>query len=112
MNHQKMTEARQEKQQEKLTEEEIKKLSEERAKDWEAFIKKLENNPTANVTNEDLLKVIKVMSEDMGGLVQLVQSMYRNMGVLNNNLNQLAGALGVVAQPNILNRTKNGIIIP
>jgi len=105
MNHEKMVEAR-------MTEEDLKKLAEERQNNWKVFIKKLEDNPTLNVTNEDLHKAIKFISEDMGGMIQMIQTLDHNAYILRRNFEQIINALQGTAPVSTVNKTKSGIILP
>ena len=89
----------------------MKMVMEQQMKEWESFTKKIKDNPTATVTNEEFTKVIDFFSENLEGMSQMLSSMVHNMNVLNTNFNQIIGALQGNGQPPV-NKTKSGIILP
>lgn len=95
----------------KMTEEEFKILIEKHKADWEAFVKNLKDNPTVPVTNADLLKAIEFISEDMGGMGQMIHMLGNNLNILNHNLQIIMQAVQG-GQAQAVAKTKGGIILP
>jgi len=97
-----------------LTEEqkkEIEKQIEERKKNWDDFLKKLKDAPEGTVTNAELTKVIDFISEDMDGIVQMIQMLTHNMNVMAHNFQQIMMVLQG-GKANTVAKTKGGIILP
>lgn len=93
-----------------MTEEEIKKATDEYTKAYDSFVKNLKENPDEPVTNATLDKAIEFILTDVGGMAQMVQALSHNMNVLNSNFNQIVNAIQGTG-PNV-NKTKSGIILP
>lgn len=95
-----------------LSKEEIEKLVELRKQEWDGFVKKLKDNPEATITNAELNKVIDFISEDIEGIMQMVQVLTHNMNVLGHNFNQLVKAIQGGGSGPAVNKTKSGLILP
>ena len=99
-------------QEKQMTEEEMKKMMEVRKAEWDTFIGKIKDDPSAVVTNAVLEKTIDFLAEDMGGIAQMAHALSQNMNVLNNNFAQIMTAIQGGPQTPGVNKTKSGIILP
>jgi hypothetical protein len=94
------------------TPEEMEKELEKIKQEWDIFIKNFKDNPDKTVTYAEMTKVIDYISEDLGGLVSMVQLLTHNLNVLGTNFNQLVNAIQGNKGPGGMAKTKSGLILP
>jgi hypothetical protein len=96
-----------------MTQEEMEKDAQKRKEDWESFMKNLNENPDEPVTKKDLLKIIDFVSNDVGGLAQIVQITAHNQNILNHNMQGIMQVLrGGPGSMGGASKTPGGIILP
>jgi hypothetical protein len=95
-----------------MTEEEYKKLVEERQKEVDDFLLGLEKDPEGLLTKGDFLKMVNFLFEDLGGVARMASMNTQNIQGLGMNFNQLVGAIQGGPQAPVGKKTKGGLIIP
>jgi len=96
--------------QEKMTKEEMQKLSEAKQKEFQEFLQSLKDDPDSPCTKGELAKTIELFVQDMQGIGEMAGAAFYNVQMLGQNFNALVNV--IQGGPPPVQKTKSGIIFP